>query len=132
MGQRWRIFVGLGAGLLLIAGGVVLVSYLTSARYVRHAEEIDTYERTEDPKQIAVHFLTGSWDLVDEPTVREFPERIVMTVWVSRFVPPPGQFTNLAARRNRITVTLRSPLGERRVVDGISGRPVPTPQEPAR
>lgn len=123
---RWLILLGLGALAVIVVAFTVAQTYLnSSARYDRRLHTIDAYQRLDNPNQIVLDVYTGSWDAAEEPHVDEDSRQIRVTIWVDIYAPPPGGFQNAARYLHKITVTLRDPVGDRDVIDGATGTPVP-------
>lgn len=113
--------------LALLAGVLVVLvagfEYRLRAGYFEAGlGRIETYAATEDPRTIVVHYTIGAGDEVVGPLVVEDDRSVTVEVKTSVWFPGRGTFKNLSATFMQVPITLRSPLGDRAVIDGNTGK----------
>lgn len=83
---------------------------------------IETYAATQDPRTIVIHYTIGAGDVVVGPRVVEDDRSVTVEVKISVWFPGRGTFKNLSATFMQVPITLKSPLGDRAVIDGTTGK----------
>jgi hypothetical protein len=118
--------------LLLAALACVLVIVVLGFEYrlrAGHFEaglgRIGTYAVTDDPRTIVIHYTIGAGDEVIGSVVSEDERTVTVEVRISVWVPGRDTFKNLSASLMQVQITLKSPLGNRAVIDRDTGKPVP-------
>lgn len=110
--------------LLVVLGAAALAyAYVESGkeRFEPGVARMDAYSIGSAPNELTLYFSTGAGDRVNEPVLTEELGRVLVTVRTSVYIPARGAFKDLAARLQRMTVTLNEPLGDRTVVDATTG-----------
>jgi hypothetical protein len=123
--RRALVAFTIGAALIALAAFSLRTygEYLNTPHYTRHSLPIDGYKVVSETElEISVH--TGALDIVEEPSVREEPGRITISAAVSEYNPGSG-FKTLVRDDYQVRITLKSAFGERQVIDGATGRPIP-------
>jgi hypothetical protein len=116
---------------ILLAGvAAVAVVYANEERlsqdhYMAGLGRIDAYSIGEQPTVLTIYFTVGAGDVAGDASVAEDSRAVTVKVNTSVFVPGRGRFKNLAGYFMKTTVALKSPLGERVVIDGGTGRSIP-------
>ena len=116
--------------LALLAGVLVVLvagfEYRLRAGYFEAGlGRIETYAATEDPRTIVIHYTIGAGDEVVGPLVVEDDRSVTVEVRVSVWVPGRDTFKNLSASLMQVPISLKSPLGDRAVIDRDTGKHVP-------
>lgn len=116
----------------LVALVAVLVVLVTGFEYRLRAGyfeaglgRIETYAATQDPRTIVIHYLIGAGDEVVGPRVVEDDRSLTVEVRISVWFPGRGTFKNLSATFMQVPITLKSPLGDRAVIDSNTGQRIP-------
>jgi hypothetical protein len=98
----------------------------------RSAFSFDTVFPTDDPKGIVVQYGdSGSCPHTNvEPLVKESADTVAVTLEGDG--QPPDQACTADYRQMLVPLTLQSPLGDRKVIDGSRGTAVPVDHSCAR
>ena len=86
---------------------------------------IGTYAVTDDPRTIVIHYTIGAGDQVVGPLVAEHDRSVTVEVRISVWFPGRDAFKNLSASLMQVPITLKSPLGDRAVIDRATGQRIP-------
>lgn len=118
--------------LVLAALAAVLVVLVIGFEYrlrAGHFEaglgRIGTYAVTDDPRTIIIHYTIGAGDEVVGTLVVEDERTVTVEVRISVWVPGRDTFKNLSASLMQVPISLKSPLGDRAVIDRDTGKHVP-------
>lgn len=106
-GQRFVVAAAL-VGLAILTVVLVLSSLATI-----HTTQISSFQRTGDPRKIVVNIVTGLGTEIAERTVREDAQSVTVTVNMRQ---SPGTYPAIAFYLP-VVVSLKDPLGDRRVLD---------------
>jgi hypothetical protein len=106
-GQRFVVAAGL-IGLAVLTVVLVLSSLATI-----HTARVTSFQRTGDARKIVVNIVTGLGTEILERTVREDAQAVTVTVNVRQ---SPGTYPAIAFYLP-VVVSLKDPLGDRRVLD---------------
>ena len=109
---------------VVVAAGVIGLAVLTVVLFLGtlasvHTVQVDSFQRTADPRKIVLNVTIGLDDEFAERTVNEDELTVTVTVRV-RQASGPRDLLGVALP---VVVTLREPLGARRVLD-FDGAPV--------
>jgi len=114
---------------LLVAVLLVLVAGFEYRLRAGHFEaglgRIGTYAVTDDPRTIVIHYTIGAGGEVVGPLVIEDDRNVTVEVRISVWVPGRDTFKNLSATLMQVPITLKSPLGDRAVIDRDTGKRIP-------
>ena len=110
-----RVVVAAGVIGLVLLTVVLFLSSLASVQTVR----ADSFQRTADPRKILLNVTLGLGDELAERSVEEDELTVTVTVRVRQ----PSGPRDLIGVAVPVVVTLREPLGARRVLD-FDGTPV--------
>ena len=109
---------------VVVAAGVIGLAVLTVVLFLGslasvHTVHVDSFQRTADPRKILLNVTIGLGDEFAERTVNEDDQTVTVTLRV-RQASGPRDLLGVAVP---VVVTLREPLGARRVLD-FDGAPV--------
>jgi len=106
-GQRFVVAAGV-IGLIILTVVLVLTSLTTI-----HSARIISFQHTGDSRKIVVNIVTGLGTEIAERTVKEDAQTVTVTVNVRQ---NPGTYPAIAFYLP-VVVSLKDPLGDRRVLD---------------
>ncbi|HEY6202290.1 MAG TPA: hypothetical protein VI056_04540 [Candidatus Limnocylindria bacterium] len=112
-GQRFVVAAGV-IGLAILTVVLVLSSLATI-----HSARIISFQHTGDARKIVVNIVTGLGTEIAERTVKEDAQTVTVTVNLRQ---SPGTYPAIAFYLP-VVVSLKDPLGDRRVLDA-DGTPV--------
>ncbi|MBL6276103.1 hypothetical protein JMF97_08010 [Micromonospora fiedleri] len=106
--------------LLLVVTGLV-VTATTGCGGDSYEPRIDGFHGSPDSVEVTLTTVLGEGDKLLDPEVVEEPDRVVVTLRAQA----NGSDRDSLGLPTQQTITLDQPLGDRAVVDGGTGNPVP-------